>query len=55
MLQPAEGKGMLPIVGGGLWIKSREYNNIMVYLALIMAAVLTADKKHVRENRIAHF
>lgn len=48
MLQPAEGKGMLPIVCGGLWIKSREYNNIMVYLALIMAAVLSDCRQEAR-------
>lgn len=39
--QPTEGKGMLPIVDGRFWIKSLENNNIMVYLALTMVAVLS--------------
>lgn len=39
--QPVEAKGRLSIVFGGLWIKSRENNNIMVYLAVTMLVVLS--------------
>lgn len=40
-VQPVEAKERLSIVFGGLWIKSRENNNIMVYLAVTMLAVLS--------------
>ena len=40
-VQPVEVKGRLSIVFSGLWIKSRENNNIMVYLAVTMLAVLS--------------
>lgn len=39
--QPVEAQGRLSIVFSGLWIKSRENNNIMVYLAVTMLAVLS--------------
>lgn len=40
-LQPVGVKGRLSIVFSGLWIKSRENNSIMVYLAVTMLAVLS--------------
>lgn len=40
-VQPVGVKGRLSIVFSGLWIKSRENNNIMVYLAVTMLAVLS--------------
>lgn len=39
-VQPVEAKGRLPIVFSELWINSQENNNIMVYLAVTMLAVL---------------
>lgn len=43
--QPVEAKERLSIVFSGLWIKSRENNNIMVYLAVTMLAVLSDCKQ----------
>lgn len=39
-VQPVEAKGRLSIVFSELWINSQENNNIMVYLAVTMLAVL---------------
>lgn len=39
--QPVEVKGWFSIVFSGLWIESWENNNIMVYLAVTMLAVLS--------------